>query len=129
MTENLNELIAQYGEQNDSCNKLKKVVTDLNSKIKKAIHELGKENTDIVVDGWKCSLSVTDSSDFNEDRLLEFCKQHNIDVVKTKEYVDAEALEKLIYNGDISKEVMLEMDSCRDIKTRETLRCVRVKEK
>lgn len=124
---NLNELIPQYGEQNAQCNALKKVVTDLNSKIKQAIHESKKENTDIVVDGWRCSLSVTDSSEFNEDRLIEFCKQNNIDVVRTKEYIDGNELERLIYNGAISKELMLEMDKCKDSKTRETLRCTKEK--
>ena len=33
----LEELIPQYGEQNTQCNALKKVVADLNAKIKKAL--------------------------------------------------------------------------------------------
>ena len=128
-TQTLAELIPLYGEQNTQCNALKKVVADLNSKIKTAIHAVQKENTDIEIDGWKCSLSVTEESSFNEDRLIEFCKQNKIKVVKTKEYVDEEELERLIYNGKISKELLIEMDKCKDTKTKETLRCTKTKMK
>ena len=127
-TQTLEELIPLYGEQNTECNALKKKVADLNSKIKTVIREEKKLNTDIVVDGWKCSLTVADTSEFNEDRLIEFCKQNKIDVVRTKEYIDGAELERLIYNGLIEKDVLLEMDKCKDAKSKETLRCVKVKE-
>lgn len=126
--ETLETLIPLYGEQNAECNVLKKKVSELNTKIKKAIHDAKKANTDIIVDGWKCSLSVTDASEFNEERLIEFCKQHKIKCVKTREYIDDKELERLMYNGLISKELILEMDKCKDEKTKETLRCVKVKE-
>jgi hypothetical protein len=127
-TPSLEELIPLYGEQNTECNLLKKKVADLNSKIKAAIHATSKENSDIEVSGWKCSLIVSDASEFNEERLIEFCKAHDIKAVKKREYVDSEALEKLIYNGKISKELLVEMDKCKDVKTKETLRCVKIKE-
>lgn len=125
----LAELIPLYGEQNTACNALKKVVSDLNSKIKTAIHDIQKENTDIEIEGWKCSLTVTEEATFNEDRLIEFAKKHKLKIVKTKEYIDEDALERLIYNGQISKELLIEMDKCKDVKTKETLRCVKLKEK
>lgn len=124
----LEELIPLYGEQNTACNNLKKKVADLNSKIKNAIHDAKQENKNIEVDGWKCSLTVADASEFNEARLIEFCKLNKINVVKKREYVDMDALEKLIYNGKISDEILVEMDKCKDTKTKETLRCVKLKE-
>ena len=124
----LEELIPLYGEQNTACNALKKKVAELNTKIKTAIHEAKKENKDIEIEGWKCSLTVADASEFNEERLIEFCKQNKINVVKKREYVDMDALEKLIYNDKISKDVLIEMDKCKDTKTKETLRCVKLKE-
>ena len=125
----LEELIPLYGEQNTQCNALKKVVADLNSKIKAAIHTKKSENKDIEVDGWKCKLSVEESSNMNEERLLEFLKAHNIKgIIKTKEYVDFDALEKVIYAGDISKELLLEMNSCKDSNTKEVLRVTKLKE-
>lgn len=124
----LDELITQYGEQNTQCNALKKVVADLNAKLKTAIKSLNQQNKDIEVNGWKCSLSVTEEKVMNEDRLLEFCKANKIKCIKTKEYVDADALEKLIYSGKISEELIIEMDKCNDVKIKETLRCSKAKE-
>lgn len=124
----LNELIPLYGEQNTQCNALKKVVTDLNGKIKTAIKEAHQENKDIVIEGWKCSLTVTEEPKMNEDKLLEVLKAHKIKAIKTKEYVDFDDLEKLIYAGKIDKEVLLEIDSCNEATKKETLRCTKVKE-
>ena len=124
----LEELIPAYGEQNTECNALKKVVADLNTKIKEAIHKAKQENKDLNIRGWKCSLTVEEKKEMNEDKLLEFCKEHNLKCVKTKEYVDGDLLEKLIYSGKISEELLVEMDKCNDIKTKETLRCVKEKE-
>lgn len=124
----LNELIPEYGQKNTECNALKKVVADLNSKIKLAVHEAKKENEDIIIDGWNCNLSVKEDTVLNEDRLLELAKKHKIDIIRTKEYIDFDALEKLIYKGDISKKVLLEMDSCKDSTTKETLRVTKAKE-
>ena len=84
----LNELIPLYGEKNTECNALKKVVADLNSKIKSEIKRVKKENSDIEIDGWKCSLTVSGTEEFNEDRLIEFCKANKVNVIKKKEYVD-----------------------------------------
>ena len=124
----LEELIPLYGEQNTQCNALKKAVSELNTKIKLAVHEAQKENEDVIVSGWKCKLSVDDNSTMNEARLLDVAKKHGIDIIRTKEYIDFDALEKLIYKGDISKEALLEIDSCKDAGTKETLRVVKIKE-
>lgn len=124
----LEELIPEYGEKNTQCNALKKVVSDLNIKVKTAIHLALKENTDIEVDGWKCKLSVEESTEMNEERLIEFAKTHNINIIKQREYVDFDALEKLIYNGDIPKNILVEMNSCKEVKTKEVLRITKTKE-
>jgi len=124
----LEEMIPIYGEINSQCNELTKRVNTLKADIKKAIKTAGKANKDIVIGGWKCSLAITDASDFNEARLIEFCKQNNIDVVRTKEYIDGAELERLMFNGSISKDIMLEMDKCKDKKEKETLRCVKARQ-
>lgn len=124
----LEELIPVYGEKNTECNALKKVVADLNNKIKTAIYSAKQENKSIIIDGWKCSLTVSEKKEMNEDRLLEFCKQHKIKAIKTIEVVDSDALERLIYAGKISESVLAEMDKCNDVKISETLRCAKIKE-
>lgn len=126
--DNLKNLIPEYGKKNTECNSLKKVVSELNTKIKKAIKDNKKLNEDIVIDGWVCKLTTKEKSTFNEDRLIEFCKKNKIDVVRTKEYVDADVLEKLMFNGSIPKELILEMDKCKDTTIDERLTCSKVKE-
>ena len=124
----LEKLIPEYGEKNTECNALKKVVADLNSKVKTAIHLALKENTDIEISGWKCKLSVEETSEMNEEKLIEFAKAHKLNIVKKKEYVDFDALERLIYNGDIPKNVLVEMNGCKETKTKEVLRINKIKE-
>lgn len=123
----LEELVPLYGEKNTACNALKKDVADLNAKLKKVIKAVDKQNEDIEIDGWKCKLSVTEDSVMNEARLIELAKKHNIDIIRQKEYIDFDALESLIYKGEISKDVLLEMESCKDDTTKETLRINKVK--
>ena len=124
----LDELVPLYGEQNTQCNTLKKVVADLNAKLKQAIKDAQQVDKDIVIDGWKCKLSVTDESVFNEDALILFAKSNDIDIIRTKEYIDYDALENLIYHGDIKKELLIDMENCKETKTRETLRVSKLKE-
>ena len=123
----IEELVPLYGEQNTQCNALKKVVSDLNSKLKNAIKKAKQENKDIEVDGWKCSLSITENSDMNEERLLEFAKTHKLKIIKTKEYIDFDELERLIYAGKIPNDILVEMESCKDSSVRETLRINKLK--
>ena len=127
VTETLAELIPAYGEKNTECNALKKVVADLNSKIKQVIKDEAKENTAIEIDGWKCTLTVTDEAQVNEDKLVEVLKKYDIPAVKTKEYVDADALEKLTYAGKLSEEVMLAIERCTTTTKKEVLRCTKAK--
>lgn len=123
----LAELIPLYGKQNTECNALKKTVAELNTKLKECIKKNNQSNKDIVIDGWKCSLTIEDKKVMNEDRLLEFCKKHKLDCIKTKEYVDSDELEKLMYAGKLSQKVIVEMDKCNDVQPKETLRCTKVK--
>lgn len=125
----LEELIPLYGQQNTECNALTKQVKELNGKLKEAIKKQSKENQDIVVEGWKCKLTVEYKSDMNEERLLEFVKKNNIPVVKQKEYIDFEMLEDLIYKEQVPKDVVLEMNSCMDKNIKEVLRISKVKGK
>ena len=124
----LDKLIPEYGEKNTECNALKKVVADLNSKVKTAIHLALKENEDIKIGGWECKLSVEESSEMNEEKLIEFAKIHKLDIIRQREYIDFDALENLIYKGDISKKILVEMSKCKEIKKKEVLRINRIKE-
>lgn len=64
------------------------------------------------------------SETFIEEALIEFLKKNNVasDIVKTKEYVDFDALESAIYHERISPELVKEMASCKETKTTTVLR-------
>lgn len=64
------------------------------------------------------------SETFIEEALIDFLKKNNVasDIVKTKEYVDFDALESAIYHERISSELVKEMASCKETKTTTVLR-------
>lgn len=126
--ETLEDLVPVYGEKNTECNALKKVVAELNTKLKTTIKDLKQQNKDIIISGWKCSLTVTEEEKTNEERLLDVLRANNVPAIRTQEYVDSEELERLIYAGKVPKEVLLEMNKCIERTTKETLRCTKVKE-
>lgn len=123
----LNQLIANYGEQNSQLNSLKKTVADMNNELKTAIRISGYQNQSIVADGWKCKLSVTDDIVVNEEKLIEVLKAHNIDAIKVEEHVDSDALEKLVYADKLSEDILLEIDRCNTTVKKEKLTCTKVK--
>ena len=56
-------------------------------------------------DKYTATLTKTDKESLNEDLAIEIIKENLggallASVIKTKEYIDEDALEKLVYNGD-----------------------------
>lgn len=101
--EELKNLAEEYFKNNEIKKNVEKVVKEIGPKIKSIIHGLGV--TEKEVDGLKISLRTSKRKSMNEDKLLEICKNFNQpNLIKTKEYVDEEVLETLIYNGIIKAE-------------------------
>ena len=123
----LEELVPLYGEKNTECNALKKEVAELNSELKTAIKDAKQQNKDIKIGGWKCTLSVSEDVKINEDRLLLVLKTYEVPAVRTREYIDFDELERLIYAGSVSQDVLLEMDACNEKTTKDVLRCTKLK--
>lgn len=124
----LDTLIPQYAMNKAELDGYKKICDKENAQIKSIMK-------DFVVDkyeagGYKASYSVSTRETMNEDRLLEIAHNFGIpEIVKTKEYIDFDALEKAIYDGKISKEILLEMDKAKEVKEVVTLRITKVKKK
>ena len=56
-------------------------------------------------ENWTATLSCTKKESLNEDLAIEIIKENLggallSSVIKQKEYIDEDALEKLVYNGD-----------------------------
>ena len=99
----LNELANEFnivcGEYTSIDNKKKA----LNTVIKTMMTEFGV-NKFVSNDNISLSISSRPNVSFDEDKLLNLCKSLNIDgLVKTKEYVDMEVLESVIYKDNSLK--------------------------
>ena len=102
----LDLLSDQYAEASDEYTSADAKKKAINMIIKQAMSDFGITK---YVSGSGVSLSVTTKQNvsFDEDKLLELCKQMNIpNLVKTKEYVDMDVLEGLLYNRVISAEAI-----------------------
>lgn len=104
-----NEIINQCKEYKDGISNLKKLSEPLEKQIKEYAIKNGLKN--IKSDKWQANITVTPKQDFNELQAIEIIKKNLggellASVVKTKEYIDEDALEKLIYNGDIDAKLL-----------------------
>ena len=99
----LSKAIDNYKESKDKENALKKANNELNETIKTYMqeHDMASANSE----NWTATLSCTKKESLNEDLAIEIIKENLggallSSVIKQKEYIDEDALEKLVYNGD-----------------------------
>ena len=99
----LSAYIDKYKELKDKENAFKKQALDLGNNIKSYMGEHGMRSANS--DNWTATLSCTKKESLNEDLAIEIIKENLggallSSVIKQKEYIDEDALEKLVYNGD-----------------------------
>ena len=99
----LSKAIDEYKESKDKENALKKA----NDRIGKDIKQYMIDNNMTKANGEKytVTMSKTVKQKLNEDLAIEIIKENLggallASVIKQKEYIDEDALEKLVYNGD-----------------------------
>ena len=100
---NLSEMIDTYKSSKDKENALKKANNELNETIKTYMQEHDMESANS--EKYTATLSCTKKESLNEDLAIEIIKENLggallSSVIKQKEYIDEDALEKLVYNGD-----------------------------
>ena len=105
----IKSIIDEYKAFKDIENKAKKDASPLAEQIKEYALKNGLDK--IKSDNWQANVSVTPKQDFNELQAIEIIKKNLggellASVVKTKEYIDEDALEKAIYNGDIDAKLL-----------------------
>lgn len=99
----LSKVIDEYKESKDKENALKKANTAMNESIKNYMSENGMDEASS--DMYTAVLSSITKESLNEELAIEIIKE-NLggallnSVIKQKEYIDEDALEKLVYNGD-----------------------------
>lgn len=129
--EKLDELVPKYGEEKSVMDRYKKLCYMDNKLIKELMEDLALQH--YTSDGYKVTRSVQERESVDEDLLLNLLKPfpevqvHNI--IKTKEYVDFDALEAALYKDALPKDVLLAIDKARTIKLVTTLKVSKVKKK
>lgn len=122
--EQLNELLPKYSMNKIELDSYKKICDRDNTLIKELMKEEDIENYDCGTHTAK--ISVQQRQSMNEDKLLDTIKSLNrLDLIKTKEYVDMDLLEKAMYNNEIQP---TEIQSCMITKEVRTLKVMRNKE-
>ena len=100
---NLSKVIDEYKESKDKENALKKANDHMGKDIKQ--YMLDNNMTKANGEKYTVTMSKTVKQKLNEDLAIEIIKE-NLDgallasVIKQKEYIDEDALENLVYNGD-----------------------------
>ena len=124
----LSKEIDSYKENKDLENKLKKSNTEAGNKIKAYFNEKGITNASS--EKYTATVTTTTKSTLNEDLAIEIIKE-NLggallkSVIKQKEYIDEDALEKLVYNGDFD---ITKLEKAKIDTTTQTLRITKKKE-
>lgn len=124
----LDTLIPQYATNKSELDGYKKICEKENVKIKELMKDLGLTNYE--TGKYRALYSVSERESMNEEMLLDIAHRLGIsEIVKTKEYIDFDALENAIYNNRISQEALLEMDKAKEVKEVVTLRITKIKKK
>ena len=123
----IDSLIDDYKASKDKENALKKSNADVSDKIKSYFIDKGidKHSTDL----YTATVTTTNKESLNDELAIEIIKE-NLDgallksVIKQKEYIDEDALEKLVYNGDFD---ITKLEKAKIVKPVTTLRVVKKK--
>ncbi len=130
---NIDTLVSQYGEHNADFNSLKKIVETEKLELKSLMES--ENMTEYVGDDYTVTYSVSKKEKFNEDKMLDILKRDwanrygslSCPYIKTKEYIDMDILESVMYANELPKETMVELDSCIETTEMVTLRCKKTK--
>jgi len=124
----LKTLVPLYYENKTSLDFYKKQCDAQNSEIKKLMAE--QKIKDFEADGVTVKYIIQNKESMDESRLIQVLKKGGYsDIIKTREYVDMDALENALYHDTIDKDTIVEMDKCRECKEVVQLRVSKKKEK
>lgn len=118
----LKSLVESYIINKQNEDDFKKQASAENTQIKELMHEYNL--TEVATDLGTAKITEQEKITFIEDKLIEFLKANNLadDIVKTKEYVDYDALESALYHDKITDEQKVAMAECQEKKVTTVLR-------
>ena len=100
----LDRTIEQYRVAQDEYSSSEAKRNAINSALKFMLSDYGITKYE-AEDGSKLSMTTRPNIKWDDDKLLAYCESLNIDgLIKTKKYVDMDALESALYHGTIKAE-------------------------
>lgn len=108
------ELIDRYGLNKQEFDDYKIICDNENKQLKDMMAKANLKafNTD----KYRVNYIVSERTSTDEDKMIAVIHKHNLPnslgIIKTKEYIDEDALESAIYDNEIPKEVMDEIAEC-----------------
>lgn len=106
----LRAAITDYNDAKDQEKKIKKTVTDLGGAIKQELQN--RDITEFIAGDIRASITITPNQDVNELQAIEILRkaltpEQFSKVVKTKEYIDDDEFEKLVYAHEVDAEILM----------------------
>ena len=131
----LEELIPQYGKNKEQLDIYKKACDKDNALIKKLMLEQNSESKEC--GGYTAKCTVQQRESMNDDILISLFTsvpafvqiQEKLGIVKEKPYIDYDALESAIYNGNFTQNMLEDLNKAREVKEIVTLRVTKTKVK
>lgn len=125
MKEQLKELVRLFFEDKKQLDSYKKSTEEYNEKIKESMNILNITEFEDEDNGLIAKIGTQNRESFNEEKLINKLHELNVDgVIKTKEYVDMDALENAIYNELLDAS---ELTGCKEVKIVKTLKVSKMK--
>jgi hypothetical protein len=120
----LSKIISSYIANKDLEKEYKDLASAENTRIKTIMEEMDISECEDAEGNNVAKVTEQKKETFIEERLIQFLKDNGYtkDIVKTKEYVDMDALESAIYHGIIPESVVKEMADCKEVKITKVLR-------
>jgi hypothetical protein len=129
-------LVPEFAETKATADEYKKSADEQNKRIKAVIKEISDDSQTLEIAGYKVDFQKQERTSMNEEKVLESfgkCKKiqfaKDMGIIKTKEYIDYDALENAIYNGRISEKLLALLKDCEEVKIVEVLKVSKKKEK
>lgn len=123
--DNLIQLIDAFGAKNDTLKQLKTECDAQNKKIKEI---MSGDNMNYFDTGtYSASYKVKETTKVNEEKLLYLLQQldgdnfRKLGIIKSKEYIDSDALENAVYNGIFDAQTLLKIQECSTVVETPTL--------
>lgn len=107
--EELHSAVVFYHDVKETEKRVKKDVAEYGAKIKEGLR--GRNETEFIAGDIRASITITPNEDVNELQAIEILRkkltpEQFSKVVKTREYIDDDELEKLVYTHEVDAEIL-----------------------